>query len=93
MQIIDIINYSLLETNENIIVQFLSKPSISLAQKKDLHDKIHSLNDINATEADELYTAIRNIYNLKEKTNFQKRLLRLTKIEMGKLMKKMKHKD
>lgn len=93
MQQLEILNYSILEPNENIIVQFLSKPSISLAQKKDVYDRIRSVTDINLSEANELYTAIKQLYDNKEKTNFQKRLFKLTKGEVGKLIRKMKLRD
>lgn len=93
MQQLEILNYSILEPNENIIVQFLSKPSISLAQKKDVYDKIRSVTDININEANELYSSIKQLYDKKEKSNFQKRLLKLTRGELGKLIKKIKVKE
>lgn len=93
MQLLEILNYSLLEPNENIIVQFLSKPSISLAQKKDVYDKIRGVTDINVNEANELYSSIKQLYDNKDKTNFQKRLFKLAKGEVGKLIRKMKEKN
>ena len=93
MQQLEILNYSLLEPYENIIVQFLSKPSISLAQKRDVYDKIRGFTEINLNEANELYSSIKQLHDNKEKTNFQKRLFKLAKGEVGKLIKKMKTKD
>lgn len=92
MQQLEILGYSLLEPNENIILQFLSKPSISLPQKKDIYDKIRRVNDINITEANELYDAVKQLNDRPDKTNFQKRLLKITKGEVNALLKKMRHK-
>lgn len=90
MQLLDILNYILLNNEENIIVQFLSKPSISLAQKKDIQDKLNSVNSINLKEADELFFATKQLFEKKEKSPMEKRLLKLTKGEVGILIQKMK---
>ena len=89
MQLLDLLNYSILEPNENTILQFLSKPSISLAQRKDIYDKIHKVNDIDSKEIDDLYTSIKTLSSKRDKTPMQKRLFKLTKIEMGAFMKKL----
>lgn len=91
MQLLDILNYSLLEPNEKIIVQFLSKPSISLANKKSIYKKIHSIYDIDRQEADELFSAIKELYDKKDKNSFEKRLLKLTKGEICTLIRKIKN--
>lgn len=90
MQLIDLLGYTLLEPSENTIIQFLSKPCISLAHKKDIYDKIHSINDIEAKEIDKLHESIKELYEIKNKTPLQKRLLKMTKMEMTVLMKKIK---
>ena len=90
MQLLDLLIYSVLEPSENTILQFLAKPSISLAQKKDIHDAIQSTKNIDEREIEDLHSAIKFIFDIKEKTPLQKRLLKLTKIEMGALMRKIK---
>ena len=92
MQQLEILNYSILEPYENVIVQFLSKPSISLAQRKDAYDQIRTINDINTQEANEVFFAITQLLCNKEKSNFQKRLQKLTKYEVRALFRKMKDK-
>ena len=79
-----------MDPNENVILQFLSKPSISLAHRKDIYDKLHSVNDIDAKEVEDLDYAIQCLAQKVEKTPAQKRLLKLTRSEMGAFIRKAK---
>lgn len=90
MQLIDLIDYVLLEPEENTILQFLSKPSVSLAQRTDIYDRIHQINNVELKEVDELYDAIKKLKNKKFKNEMQKRLYNLTKSEMGLWIKRIK---
>lgn len=90
MQLLDLLVYSIMDPNENVILQFLSKPSISLAHRKDIYDKLHSVNDIDAKEVEDLDYAIQCIAQKVEKTPAQKRLLKLTRSEMGAFIRKSK---
>lgn len=83
MQLLDLLVYSLLEPEENIILQFLSKPSISLAQRNDIFDKINQINNVDSKEVNELYSAIKKIEQKTKKTKIQERLYYLSKTEMG----------
>ena len=89
MQLIDLLGYTFLSPEENTILQFLSKPSISLAQRTDIYDKINTLNNVGMKEVDELYNAIRHLYDNKNKSEMQKRLFSLTKSEMGMWIKRI----
>ena len=91
MQLLELVNFCVLEPYQNTILQFLSKPSISLAQKKDIYDKIRTVNDIHTKEIEEVYTAIRVLSEKKNKTSLESRLYNLTKIEMNKFIKKQKY--
>lgn len=90
MQLIELLNYSLLEPNESMILHFLAKPSISLAQKKDIYETIRNVNDIGSKEIDDLYIALKSLFEKKGKTQLQKRILKLAGMEMKALIKKIK---
>ena len=90
MQLLELLVYALLEPEENTILQFLSKPSISLAQKTDIYDRIHQTNNFDFKEIDELYTAVRKLASKSDKTEMQKRLFNITRSEMGLWIKRIK---
>lgn len=90
MQLLDLLGYILLDADENIIIQFLSKPSISLAQRTDIYERINKINNVDTTEINELYSAIQRLTNNQNKTDIQKRLFHLTRSEMGLWIKRMK---
>ena len=89
MQMLDLLTFTLLEPEENTIIQFLSKPSISLAQRKDIYDKIQRVNNIDSKEVEELYNALKHFSGNQQQTPVQQRLFKLTKKEMGILIKKI----
>ena len=89
MQFLDLLGYSLLEPEENTVLQFLSKPSISLAQRSDIYDRINKINNVNSQEIDEVYSAIKTLSKNKEDNQMRARLYNLTKSEMGLWIKKI----
>lgn len=90
MQLLELMNYVILEPYENVILQFLSKPSIALAQRKDVYDKIYTVNDIASHEVSELCKAIKELVD-KNKSKREERLYQITKNEMETLVKKVTH--
>lgn len=88
-QILEIVNYLLLEHHENIILQFLSKPVISLADRIDIHDQLqlkYNYESHYEKEAVDVCKVLKMIYDKKEKTNEDKKLLNLVSIELCNLL-------
>ena len=91
MQLLELLTYALLDPEESIILHFLSKPSISLAQKSDLFEKINKVNAVNSKEVNELYTAMKDLEERENKTEMQKRLYNLAKSETGMWIKRVQN--
>lgn len=86
MQLLDLLNYVLLEKNENVILHFLSKPAISFANRDDIYDKLHNVNNINKNEIDDFYSSVQTLLNKTDKTSIEKRICHLTNLELKELI-------
>lgn len=87
MQLLDLLNYVVFEKHENTIVRFLSKPSISFANRNDIYDQIHTVNNINSNEIDEFYSSVKYLFGKENKNSKEERLCHITMIELNELLK------
>jgi hypothetical protein len=84
-QIIDLINYILLEKNQSCLLKFISKPSISLANKVNFYQKIRFYDNYNS-DFDDFEKNLRFLVGKKEKTHLEKKLLNLVEMEINNLI-------
>ena len=89
MQQLELLNYILLEPGENIILDFLSKPSISLANKVDIQSKIYLQYQsyIPYYEIDDFTNYYKILMKKKDKNNIEKRLLNIATIQLNNIIK------
>ena len=93
MQLLELLNFILLDPNENIILKVLSKPSISLVNRIDIYDQLHlKYNvDINDEEMNQFYGAMKLLHDKKNRTSIEGRLFKIASIEMQNLFNSSKH--
>ncbi len=83
-QQIELINYVLLEPGESIVLEFLSKPLISYSKHNNIHKKI-ALGYNKISESKEIVNFVKYynyLFNKKNKSNIEKRLLNLSTIQI-----------
>ena len=95
MQQLELLNYILLEPNERIILDFLSKPSISLTNQVDIQQKIYLQYQsyIPYYEIDDFTNYYKNLLKKKNKNNIEKRLLNISTIHLNNIIKEQIHKS
>lgn len=82
LQLIDLINYIIFEKEENIILNFLSKPSVSLANKIDFCGTMNKVNDITKSEVNNFYSSFQSILSKNYKTSKEEKFCLLTHFEL-----------
>ena len=89
MQQLELLNYILLEPGENIMLDFLSKPSISLANQVDIHQKIYLQYQkyIPYFEIDDFTNYYKILMKKNDKNNIEKRLLNIATIQLNNIIK------
>lgn len=88
MQQIDLLNYILLEPKQSKMIHFLSKPSLSLNNTKDLFDFLqlkHNV-DVSDKEIEEFYNYLQFLNNKNNKNLIEKRLFNLAVIQLNNLL-------
>ena len=93
MQLLELLNFILLDPKENIILKVLSKPSISLVNRIDIYDQLHlKYNvDINDEEMNQFYGAMKLLHDKKNRTSIEDRMFKIASIEMQNLFNSSKH--
>ena len=93
MQLLELLNFILLDPKENIILKVLSKPSISLVNRIDIYDQLHlKYNvDINDEEMNQFYGAMKLLHDKKNRTPIEGRLFKIASVEMQNLFNSSKH--
>ena len=87
-QLIELLNYIILEPYQSILIKFISKPSVSLVNKIDIFEKIMNKNnfEISNKEFENFEKGFRFLCEKKEKNNLEKRLLNLVNLEINNLL-------
>ncbi len=87
-QLIELLNYIILEPYQAILIKFISKPSVSLVNKIDIFEKIMNKNnfDISNKEFENFEKGFKFLCEKKEKNNLEKRLLNLVNLEINNLL-------
>ena len=93
MQLLELLNFILLDPKENIILKVLSKPSISLVNRIDIYDQLHlKYNvDINDEEMNQFYGAMKLLHDKKNRTSIEDRMFKIASVEMQNLFNSSKH--
>ena len=93
MQLLELLNFILLDPKENIILKVLSKPSISLVNRIDIYEQLHlKYNvDINEEEMNQFYGAMKLLHDKKNRTSIEDRLFKIASVEMQNLFNSNKH--
>lgn len=88
MQEIDILKYLLLDDDQIKLFNFLSKPSVSLIDKKDIYDNlVQKFNvDINREEIDKIYGSFKDLSNKNILSDVDKKLLKFFSDEVENLI-------
>lgn len=88
MHEIDLLKYLLLEEYQIDLLNFISKPSVSLLHKSDIFESMsRKMNtDIDNTEVDNIFECYNTIKEKKNPKNIDIKLLRLFKNEVETLM-------
>ena len=88
MQLLELLNYVMLEKHENLILKILSKPSISLVNIIDIYEQLHMKYnvDISDKEMKEFYLCMRYLADKNNKTNQEERLFKIASVEMQNLL-------
>ena len=89
-QLIELLNYIILEPYQAILIKFISKPSVSLVNKIDIFEKIMNKNnfEISNKEFENFEKGFKFLCEKKEKNNLEKRLLNLVNLEINNLIEK-----
>ena len=87
-QLIELLNYIILEPYQAILIKFISKPSVSLVNKIDIFEKIMNKNnfEISNKEIENFEKGFKFLCEKKEKNNLEKRLLNLVNLEINNLI-------
>lgn len=90
MQQIELMHFLILNPSQNNMVHFLSKPSISALNQKDIYDYLDlQYNvDIKDHEIDEFYTYLKNLSEKTERTEVEDRLLDVAVLQLKNLLSK-----
>lgn len=70
MQILELMNYLLLDQTENTVLSFIAKPSIFLANKIDVFDQLHNKFSYltNEKEVNDFFNSLKYLQEKKLKT-------------------------
>ena len=87
-QLIELLNYIILEPYQSILLKFISKPSVSLVNKIDIFEKIIYKNNFEITEKEfeNFEKSLKFLFEKKVKNNLEKRLLNLLNLEINNLI-------
>lgn len=90
MQLLELLNYILLNSQETAILKVLAKPSISLVNRIDIYEQIHQRCnvDLNEEEMKEFISSMKYLYDKKNKTPQEERLYKIASIELQNLLVK-----
>ncbi len=90
MQQIELMHFLILDPSQNNMLHFLSKPSISALNKKDIYDYLDlQYNvDIKDHEIDEFYTYLKNLNEKTDRTEIEDRLLDVAVLQLKNLLSK-----
>ena len=93
MQLLELLNFILLDPKENIILKVLSKPSISLVNRIDIYDQLYLRHnvDLNEWEMKQFYSAMKLIHDKKNRTPIEDRLFKIASVELQNLISSNKH--
>ena len=93
MQLLELLNFILLDPKENIILKVLSKPSISLVNRIDIYDQLYLRHnvDLNEWEMKQFYGAMKLIHDKKNRTPIEDRLFKIASVELQNLIRSNKH--
>ena len=93
MQLLELLNFILLDPKENIILKVLSKPSISLVNRIDIYDQLYLRHnvDLNEWEMKQFYGAMKLIHDKKNRTPIEDRLFKIASVELQNLISSNKH--
>ena len=88
MQLLELLNYILLHSQESAILKVLAKPSISLVNRIDIYEQIHQRCnvDLNEEEMKEFISSMKYLYDKKNKTPQEERLYKIASIELQNLL-------
>ena len=88
MQLLELLNYILLNSQESAILKVLAKPSISLVNRIDIYEQIHQRCnvDLNEEEMKEFISSMKYLYDKKNKTPQEERLYKIASIELQNLL-------
>jgi hypothetical protein len=88
MQLLELLNYVILEKHENLILKILSKPSISLVNRMDIYEQLHMKYNVDITDKEmkEFYLCMRYLADKNNKTNQEERLFKIASVEMQNLL-------
>lgn len=88
MQLLELLNYILLNSKEASILKVLAKPSISLVNRIDIYEQIHQRCnvDLNEEETKEFISSMKYLYDKKNKTPQEERLYKIASIELQNLL-------
>lgn len=88
MQQIELMNYVVLNPNQNTMINFLAKPSISYSNEKDAYDYLQlKYNvDISDEEINEFFNYIKYLHEKKKKTKIEQRLYDLAVMQLTNLL-------
>ena len=89
MQMLEIINFIVLKGYESVIVRFISKPSISIANKIDVFEQIQNRYNYNTTEKEiiDFFQSIKYLHEKDAKSDRDRKLINIAGIELNHLMK------
>ena len=86
---ISFINFIVLKGYESVIVRFISKPSISIANKIDVFEQIQNRYNYNTTEKEiiDFFQSIKYLHEKDAKSDRDRKLINIAGIELNHLMK------
>ena len=87
MQILELMNYLLLDQTENTVLRFIAKPSISLANKIDEFDQLHNKFSYltNEKEVNDFFNSLKYLQGKKSKTIRDTKLINIVNFELYQL--------
>jgi hypothetical protein len=88
IQEIDILKHILLDEKQKALLNFLSKPSISLLNKHDIHENLHGNYNVNIgkVEIDDIYECYNSIFNREHGNGIDQKLLDMVSYELENLI-------
>ena len=81
-------NYVVLNPNQNIMINFLAKPSISISNEKDAYDYLQlKYNvDISDEEINQFFNYIKYLHEKKNRSSIEQRLYELAVMQLNNLL-------